>query len=545
MRSGVAFCPSIDFLERAWQDACRGVPSEAPYLEVECPSSIDPTLTDDGSVIVTMFTQYGPYEESGWPRARARRTRPLPRHPRLARAERARRGGALRGARAARPRAHLRPGRRLDLPGRAGARPDGVHAADAGAGAVRDAGRRPVPVRGGHASRRRRDGARRPQRGAARAARRALAPRAPAGAGGAAGRCPRPRSCAPVRRGRAHAPRGEGRAGTGRLPPRTSTASSRRRSRPASPAGCTRASTAARAGRSSSGCWSRSSSAAPPTRCPGTCRAPTTCWPRGQTPDRALPEARSARRVARRLRGHRGERGVRPSGIETTAVRRDGGWVINGEKWFVTYGDVAAVYIVVAMTDEGPTLFLVDRGCDGISVVDDPPFTHSYPHGHPTIRFTDVVVGDDAVIGGSAKATRCSARGSPRSGSGSRRAASGRCGGCSRRRRRGRCRASRAVADHGLPGRVVPAGGLGGRRRGGPRADAGGRAADGRGRRPEGHPRQGVDGQAVRARPRTGAPTARCRCSAGAATCAPTSPSGSCANCASTASGRARARSSG
>jgi phytoene dehydrogenase-like protein len=67
VRSGVAFCPSIDYLERAWQDACRGVPSEGPYLEVECPSTIDSTLTDDGSVIVTMFTQYGPYEESGWP----------------------------------------------------------------------------------------------------------------------------------------------------------------------------------------------------------------------------------------------------------------------------------------------------------------------------------------------------------------------------------------------------------------------------------------------------------------------------------------------
>ena len=92
--------------------------------------------------------------------------------------------------------------------------------------------------------------------------------------------------------------------------------------------------------------------------------------------------------------------GSDPSGIDTTAVRGDGGWVINGEKWFVTYGDVAAVYIVVAMTDDGPTLFLVDRSCDGIEVVDDPPFTHTYPHGHPTIRFSDVVVGDDAVVGG-------------------------------------------------------------------------------------------------------------------------------------------------
>ena len=30
LRSGVAFCPSIDYLERAWQDAVRGRPSEAP-----------------------------------------------------------------------------------------------------------------------------------------------------------------------------------------------------------------------------------------------------------------------------------------------------------------------------------------------------------------------------------------------------------------------------------------------------------------------------------------------------------------------------------
>src|SRR3954447_14771748 len=66
LRSGVAFCPSIDYLERAWQDACRGIPSESPYLEVEVPTTIDPTLTDDGSTVLTMFTQYGPWEASAW-----------------------------------------------------------------------------------------------------------------------------------------------------------------------------------------------------------------------------------------------------------------------------------------------------------------------------------------------------------------------------------------------------------------------------------------------------------------------------------------------
>jgi len=92
--------------------------------------------------------------------------------------------------------------------------------------------------------------------------------------------------------------------------------------------------------------------------------------------------------------------GSDPSGITTRAVRADGGWRIDGEKWFVTYGDIAAVYIVMALADGAPTLFLVEAGTPGISVVDDPPFTHHYPHGHPTLRFDGVVVGEDAVIGG-------------------------------------------------------------------------------------------------------------------------------------------------
>jgi acyl-CoA dehydrogenase len=91
--------------------------------------------------------------------------------------------------------------------------------------------------------------------------------------------------------------------------------------------------------------------------------------------------------------------GSDPSAIRTEATRTDGGWRLNGEKWFVTYGDVAAVYIVMALAAGAPTLFLVDRGSPGISIVDDPPFTHSYPHGHPTVRFVDVEVSDDAVIG--------------------------------------------------------------------------------------------------------------------------------------------------
>jgi len=97
--------------------------------------------------------------------------------------------------------------------------------------------------------------------------------------------------------------------------------------------------------------------------------------------------------------------GSDPSAIATTATpRAGGGWVIDGEKWFVTSGDVAAVYVVMAHAlvdgERRPTLFLVDRDRPGIEIVDDPPFAHTYPHGHPTVRFSGVEVGDDAVIGG-------------------------------------------------------------------------------------------------------------------------------------------------
>ena len=98
------------------------------------------------------------------------------------------------------------------------------------------------------------------------------------------------------------------------------------------------------------------------------------------------------------------EAGSDPGGISSTAVETDGGWRINGEKWFVTSGDVARVLIVMANVVDGPdrqpTLFLVEPDTPGVSFVDSPRFTHNYPHGHPTIRFTDVEVGPDAVIGG-------------------------------------------------------------------------------------------------------------------------------------------------
>jgi acyl-CoA dehydrogenase len=96
--------------------------------------------------------------------------------------------------------------------------------------------------------------------------------------------------------------------------------------------------------------------------------------------------------------------GSDPSGIEGTAVAEGDGYRIRTEKWFVTSGDVADFYIVMAnapAADDtlGPTLFLVDADTPGIETVEDPPFAHNYPHGHPTLRF-DCLLPEDAVLGG-------------------------------------------------------------------------------------------------------------------------------------------------
>jgi alkylation response protein AidB-like acyl-CoA dehydrogenase len=96
--------------------------------------------------------------------------------------------------------------------------------------------------------------------------------------------------------------------------------------------------------------------------------------------------------------------GSDPSAIAATAEHADGGFRLNAEKWFVTAGDVASVYVVMANVVDGadrlPTLFVVDRDRPGVEITDDPAYTHNYPEGHPTVAFRDVELWADDVIGG-------------------------------------------------------------------------------------------------------------------------------------------------
>src|SRR4029078_5338443 len=88
--------------------------------------------------------------------------------------------------------------------------------------------------------------------------------------------------------------------------------------------------------------------------------------------------------------------------VETIAVRDGSSWVLNGEKWHVTSGDVADFFLVHAHVDGDPakaTIFLVDKDSAGVELVRTPQYMHTFVLEHPIFAFRDVRLGDEAVLG--------------------------------------------------------------------------------------------------------------------------------------------------
>jgi phytoene dehydrogenase-like protein len=54
--------PTLDFIERAYDDAKYGRPSSEPVLEMTLPTSVDRTFAPDGKHIMSIFVQYAPYK---------------------------------------------------------------------------------------------------------------------------------------------------------------------------------------------------------------------------------------------------------------------------------------------------------------------------------------------------------------------------------------------------------------------------------------------------------------------------------------------------
>ena len=56
---------TTEYIERAYEDARRGQPSERPVIEMTIPTSVDRTLAPAGHHIVGLFVQYAPYTLAG------------------------------------------------------------------------------------------------------------------------------------------------------------------------------------------------------------------------------------------------------------------------------------------------------------------------------------------------------------------------------------------------------------------------------------------------------------------------------------------------
>ncbi|HLV81973.1 MAG TPA: NAD(P)/FAD-dependent oxidoreductase [Chthonomonadaceae bacterium] len=57
----IHFCPDLAYLERAWEEAARGVPSTEPMIEMYLQTATDRSLTPPGRHILSLFVQYFPY----------------------------------------------------------------------------------------------------------------------------------------------------------------------------------------------------------------------------------------------------------------------------------------------------------------------------------------------------------------------------------------------------------------------------------------------------------------------------------------------------
>jgi phytoene dehydrogenase-like protein len=71
LRGAISISPSVEYLERAYDDAKYGEFSRHPYMDIVIPSMIDPGMAPPGQHVMSIFVQYAPYHLSGgWSDAR-------------------------------------------------------------------------------------------------------------------------------------------------------------------------------------------------------------------------------------------------------------------------------------------------------------------------------------------------------------------------------------------------------------------------------------------------------------------------------------------
>ena len=95
-----------------------------------------------------------------------------------------------------------------------------------------------------------------------------------------------------------------------------------------------------------------------------------------------------------------GGAGSDPSMMQTTARREGNHWVVNGRKTFITGAQGAGIGIIMAKSDEGATMFLVDLPMEGVRierVLDT--IDSSMPGGHSVVALENVRIPPDQMLG--------------------------------------------------------------------------------------------------------------------------------------------------
>jgi phytoene dehydrogenase-like protein len=61
LRGAISISPSVDWMERAYDDAKYGRFSRRPYIDVVIPTLVDPSMAPPGKHVMSCFVQYAPY----------------------------------------------------------------------------------------------------------------------------------------------------------------------------------------------------------------------------------------------------------------------------------------------------------------------------------------------------------------------------------------------------------------------------------------------------------------------------------------------------
>src|SRR2546428_4265994 len=74
LRGAISFSPSVDYMERAYDDAKYGRFSRRPYIDMIIPTLVDPSMAPPGKHVMSCFVQFAPYHladaEPNWDQQR-------------------------------------------------------------------------------------------------------------------------------------------------------------------------------------------------------------------------------------------------------------------------------------------------------------------------------------------------------------------------------------------------------------------------------------------------------------------------------------------